>query len=172
VSFCPAKSIILTIRSICKTAGLVFICAAELTVHGILLAQRAIMIPEKIQNPVCSLDELHTIQILDGIDDRRLEALRKHLCLVEHEQGDVILHQGEVSEALYFLLSGQVAAILKEENGKQHSLAELTPGDTFGEHALLTGGSTRIFSSLNSAPCTFSPLCFDRRNSFFLASAK
>jgi hypothetical protein len=76
----------------CKTAGMVFICAAKLTVHGILLAQRAIMIPEKIQNPVCSLDELRTIQILDGIDDRRLDALRKHLYLVEHEQGDVIRH--------------------------------------------------------------------------------
>lgn len=97
------------------------------------------MIPAKIQNPVCSLDELRTIQLLDGIDDRRLAALREHLCLVEHEQGDIILHQGEATEALYFLLSGQVAVILKEGNGKQHSLAELAPGDTFGERALLTG---------------------------------
>ena len=123
----------------CKTAGMVFIYPAELTVHGTLLAQRAIMIPEKIQNPVCSLNELRTIQILDGIDDRRLETLREHLCLVEHEQGDVILHQGEATEALYLLISGQVAVILKEEDGKQHLLAELTPGDTFGERALLTG---------------------------------
>jgi hypothetical protein len=76
----------------CKTAGMLFICPAELTVHGTLLAQRAIMIPEKTQNPVCSLDELRTIQILDGIDDQRLEGLRKHLCLVKHDQGDVILH--------------------------------------------------------------------------------
>ena len=63
------------------------------------------MIPEKIQTPDCSLDELRTIQIFDGIDDRRLEALREHLCLVEHEQGEVFLHQGESTEALYFLLS-------------------------------------------------------------------
>jgi hypothetical protein len=76
----------------CKTVGMAFICAAELTVLGILLAQRAIMIPEKTQNPVCSLDELRTIQILDGIDDQRLEGLREHLCLVKHDQGDVILH--------------------------------------------------------------------------------
>jgi CRP-like cAMP-binding protein len=123
----------------CKTAGLVFICTAELTVHGILLAQRAIMIPVKSQNPVCNLDDLRTIQALDGIDDWRLEALREHLCLVEHEQDDVILHQGEATEALYSLLSGQVTVILKEEDGKQHSLAELTPDDTFGERALLTG---------------------------------
>ena len=123
----------------CKTAGLVFICTAELTVHGILLAQRAIMIPVKSQNPVCNLDDLRTIQFLDGIDNRRLEALREHLCLVEHEQDDVSLHQGEATEALYFLLSGQVAVILKEEDGKQHSLAELNSDDTLGEHALLTG---------------------------------
>ncbi len=81
------------------------------------------MIPVKSQNPVCNLDELRTIQILDDIDDRRLEALREHLCLVEHEQDDVILHQGEATEALYFPLSVQVAVILKGEDGKQHSLS-------------------------------------------------
>jgi transcriptional regulator with AAA-type ATPase domain len=97
------------------------------------------MIPEKIQHPACSLGELRTIQILDGIDDRRLEALREHLCLVEYDQGAIILHQGEATEALYLLLSGQVAVILREESGKQHILAELEPGDTFGERALLTG---------------------------------
>ena len=32
-----------------------------------------------------------------------------------------------------------MAVIFKEEDGKQHSLAELIPGDTFGERALLTG---------------------------------
>jgi hypothetical protein len=75
-----------------KTACMAFIGAAKLTVHGILLAQGAFMIPEMIKSPVCSLDELRTIQSLDGIDDQRLEALRDHLCLVKHDQGDVILH--------------------------------------------------------------------------------
>jgi transcriptional regulator with AAA-type ATPase domain/ferredoxin len=97
------------------------------------------MIPEKNHSPVCSLDELRSIQILDGIDQSRLENLREHLNLTEYQEGEVILRQGEATEALYFLLQGQVAVTLKDELGKQHTLAELDAGETFGERALLTG---------------------------------
>jgi len=97
------------------------------------------MIAEQNHRQACSLEELHSIDILKGIDDRRLQDLRAHLCLNEYEQGDVILHRGEATEALYFLLSGRVAVMLNEESGKQHLLAELSPGETFGERALLTG---------------------------------
>jgi len=97
------------------------------------------MMREEINSPVCSLDELRTIQILEGIDERRLEELRKHLCLCHHVQGETILRQGEATEALYFLLSGKVSVILKEDDGKQHTLAKLDPGEIFGERAMLTG---------------------------------
>ena len=97
------------------------------------------IISEETNNPACSLHELRTIHLLDGIDDIRLEKLRKHLCRCQYARGEVILRQGEMTEALYFLLSGKVAVILKDGDGKQHTLADLDSGDTFGERALLTG---------------------------------
>lgn len=97
------------------------------------------MTPQDNKSPACSLDELRSIHLLEGIDDSRLESLREHLRLCHHGQGDVILRQGEATESLYLLLSGQVAVILKDAAGKQHLLADLGPGDTFGERAMLTG---------------------------------
>ncbi len=85
------------------------------------------------------MEELRKVQLFAGIDDQRLDELRAYLWGQHYETGEVILHQGEATEALYFLLSGKVVVTLKDDSGVQHILAELGQGETFGERALLTG---------------------------------
>lgn len=50
--------------------------------------------------------------------------------------GRTVFEAGEPAEALYIVLSGQVQ-ILESVGGEQRQVAELGPGDYFGENALL-----------------------------------
>lgn len=53
--------------------------------------------------------------------------------------GDVLIRQGDTSNAVYFLLSGHLRAILDAPNGTSTALGEIGRGETVGELALFTG---------------------------------
>lgn len=48
------------------------------------------------------------------------------------KKGEVIIKQGTIGRDMYVILAGQ-AEVAREDNGEQHKLADLTPGQTFGE---------------------------------------
>lgn len=50
--------------------------------------------------------------------------------------GNTVFEAGEPAEALYIVLSGRVG-IVETVDGEQREVAEMGPGDYFGEHALL-----------------------------------
>ena len=58
--------------------------------------------------------------------------------VVEAEEGDVIIHHGEISDAAYFIVHGRAIAGRKEGEGEK-VLEVLNAGDFFGEIAALTG---------------------------------
>ena len=91
------------------------------------------------QQPEDRLEDLRKIDTLSGIDDRRLLELYGHLKLCRYGTQEKILTRGDATEALYFLRSGQVEVLMPDDDGKQHCLATLGAGETFGERALLTG---------------------------------
>jgi NADH dehydrogenase len=56
----------------------------------------------------------------------------------EHfEPGQEIFHQGDLGDRIYIIGSGQ-AEVVRHENGQDISLAQLGPGEYFGEMALLS----------------------------------
>jgi CRP-like cAMP-binding protein len=55
------------------------------------------------------------------------------------ENGEVLFYAGDRGDALYIVAKGKVEVMEKDPDG-EHTLAELEPGQTFGEMALLTGG--------------------------------
>lgn len=57
-------------------------------------------------------------------------------------QGDVVLKQGKKGSGLFILLHGKLDVVRKKEDGSEVTLAELGPGDMFGEMSLLTGQPT------------------------------
>jgi CRP-like cAMP-binding protein len=57
------------------------------------------------------------------------------------KKGDVILQQGKKGAGLFLLLNGKLS-VVKEADGKEIELAELGPGDLFGEMSLLTNQPT------------------------------
>jgi NADH dehydrogenase len=55
----------------------------------------------------------------------------------EHfEPGEEVFHQGDLGDRLYIILSGQ-AEVVHEGDGRHIRLAQLGPGEYFGEMALL-----------------------------------
>src|SRR5213595_967574 len=52
--------------------------------------------------------------------------------------GAVIVREGEPSDAMYVVVSGQARAVKRTEGGDEISLNVLGPGDLFGEVGLLT----------------------------------
>ncbi len=53
--------------------------------------------------------------------------------------GDCIVRQGEPGDSMYLIVDGRVR-VLRHDNGRTVELAELAPGDFFGEIALVDEG--------------------------------
>jgi CRP-like cAMP-binding protein len=56
--------------------------------------------------------------------------------LMEYEDGEIIISQGDVSQFLYCLIKGSVAVSAKEKTGDDFYIYNLEEGEIFGEAAL------------------------------------
>lgn len=56
-----------------------------------------------------------------------------------YRRGEVIFHQGDPGDSLHFLTDGRVKVVLDAETGEEAVIAILSPGDCFGELALIDG---------------------------------
>lgn len=75
-----------------------------------------------------------------GADDESFLALVRSRVVFRYlEAGDVLLKQGELSDDLYFVLSGRLRAIQAKSNAKDTVLGEIGRGETIGELALILG---------------------------------
>ncbi len=67
--------------------------------------------------------------------------------------GEIILHQGEASDAAYYLDSGLALTYTVLPNGKQKHLGFVQTGELINISALLLGQPSRFYA-LAAAPCT------------------
>ncbi|MFK7903327.1 MAG: patatin-like phospholipase family protein [Nitratireductor sp.] len=58
---------------------------------------------------------------------------------IDLASGETLIHQGDLSKAVYFLLSGHLRAIVDTPDGKSETVGEIGRGETVGELALFTG---------------------------------
>jgi CRP-like cAMP-binding protein len=58
------------------------------------------------------------------------------------QKNEIILEQGKKGSGLFILLHGKLRVVKKKEDGSEVTLAELGPGDMFGEMSLLTNQPT------------------------------
>jgi hypothetical protein len=69
-------------------------------------------------------------------DPQQTQVLLHYSCMVELEPGETIMRRGDRGSWMYFLVKGQLAVYLDEpESGK--ALNQITPGELFGDLALL-----------------------------------
>jgi CRP-like cAMP-binding protein len=82
---------------------------------------------------------LQKIPLLAGIATEALNQVGTALLLRTVERGQHVLHKGSAGDHLMFLLSGRLQAVDLTEDGREIGLSFLTPGDYFGELAVIDG---------------------------------
>ena len=77
--------------------------------------------------------------LLRGLTPQELELLLPELRPRQFKAGQTILHRGEPGDCLYVIESGLVCVLLPQRGGADTVLAQLGPGQIFGEMAILMG---------------------------------
>ena len=93
--------------------------------------------------------------------------LRERFTEERYEFGEVIVRQGDPADAFFILVSGRARVIKTSATGEELPLNRLTPGDEFGEGALLDGG---VRTASVRASTTVEALRLDRAHFLALAN--
>ena len=70
-----------------------------------------------------------------------------------YEPGEEVFHQGDLGDRIYIMISGKSRVLVTDHDGNEKTLAELGPGEYFGEMALLNkttrGASVRCIEPMD-----------------------
>jgi uncharacterized membrane protein len=83
---------------------------------------------------------LARVPLFKRLDAEELEKLANEIDQVNYQAGETIFHEHDRGDALYILEAGKVRIWVMDEDVHEVTLAELTPGDFFGELAVLDRG--------------------------------
>ncbi len=83
---------------------------------------------------------LARVPLFKRLDASELEKLAAEVDQVNYKAGETIFNEHDRGDALYILEEGQVRIWVYDEDVKEVTLAELKPGDFFGELAVLDRG--------------------------------
>ena len=84
------------------------------------------------------IKELSSINLLSALPPEAIARLMPHMKREKVEAGKVIFREGDLGSTLYFVVSGNVEILRKDETKTDRSIAILKENDTFGEMALLS----------------------------------
>ena len=86
-----------------------------------------------------TLESLRSVPLFSSLDDDAASELRSLLTSAHVSSATPLFNKGDSGDAMYLIESGRVRISLKDEDGKEVTLAELAQGDFFGEMALIDG---------------------------------
>ena len=106
-------------------------------------------------------DEIHDITnhkpLFEGLTSREIKAMCSFMTCYAAERGSVLMHQGELSNAMLVVLTGSVDVVKRNPAGEKVRLARLGPGQTLGEISLIDG-RPRFASCIADEPVDFALL--------------
>ena len=85
------------------------------------------------------LKELQASSLFASFERETLVQILASTKLRSYDEGDIIVTEGEPGASLFLIVGGTVKVFTRTEDGANLPLAELGPGDFFGEVSLLTG---------------------------------
>jgi CRP-like cAMP-binding protein len=97
---------------------------------------------------------LSEVPLFAELDDAERGELNARLRRRRYRKGEMIFLRGDLGRDLFLIESGSVKICLTTEDGKEMTLALLSPGEFFGELALLDG-EPRSSDAVAMEPSTF-----------------
>lgn len=86
-----------------------------------------------------TIETLRTVPLFASLDDQAARILLKLLDPQDFDAGSKLFSKGQSGDSMYLIESGKVRISLHDQEGDLVVLAELGPGDFFGEMALIDG---------------------------------
>jgi len=77
--------------------------------------------------------------LFEVLSDEERQALVREMELEQHDEGSVIISEGQPGSSMYVITSGEVKVFTQGSKGNTVYLAKLAEGDFFGEVSVLTG---------------------------------
>jgi small-conductance mechanosensitive channel/CRP-like cAMP-binding protein len=84
---------------------------------------------------------LRHVEILSPLNTSELMKLVEQLKVMSYAAGEVPVKQGEGGDSFYIIKSGRVNVVVEKSSGETAVVANLGPGNFFGEMSLLTGAA-------------------------------
>lgn len=81
----------------------------------------------------------HKIDILNNLTPAQVDLLLEAAKSKQLFKGEILFTEGSQGNCLYIVLQGTLTANIKHGTRAEKRVATLSPGDTFGEVAMLTG---------------------------------
>src|SRR6478672_2796142 len=82
---------------------------------------------------------LEGVALLKGLPSEALQHIQQSCSWRRYEPGEPIVEYLDRSDDVYFLISGEVRALVYSLAGKVVSFRDLGPGDIFGEYPAIDG---------------------------------
>src|SRR6266446_4473659 len=85
------------------------------------------------------IDTLRSVPLFASLDRNATADLSKFMSIQDYERSSVVFSNGDPGDAMYLIDLGKVRISITDADGHVVTLAELGPGDFFGEMAMLDG---------------------------------
>ncbi len=92
-----------------------------------------------MDDPEAYLGRLKPIYIFKGLTDEQIVAVAREMEKERHPADEVIFHEKDEGDSFYIINHGKVKVLRQGSGGRPKLLSTLSPGDFFGETALLYG---------------------------------
>ncbi len=79
--------------------------------------------------------ENERITVLEGLSEDEWQMIIRNAQTINFSDGDILLKEGEVDDAVYIVVSGKVEVVGNKAFGRVNSIATIDEGSVFGEVA-------------------------------------
>jgi uncharacterized membrane protein len=121
-----------------------------------------------ISNLSEAAQSLARVPLFQRLEPHELEVLAAEVEHIDYKAGETIFHEHDAADALYVLEEGAVRIWVTDEDVKEVTLAELQPGQFFGEMGVLDRGQ-RSSSATAMVDTHLHRLSSDRFQKFLMA---
>lgn len=82
---------------------------------------------------------LKNVSLFNSFEEEELNKLVNRIDERSYKEGETIIKMGDPGESMFILAEGLIEVLVSRENGYEQRVAQIYPGEFFGEMSLLTG---------------------------------